>query len=1520
MSNKISFNNTPIIQSPYLHNQAVGSDGTVDICPQGIFTRWGFTNDLADIHIPKGELFSNRTTPTGFSKAGDYVKLYRASYDTNSVPYLNIDFWSGIHATGATSLDNFSYLSQNSGFTFTVPVENNLNTPISDATIIVRFLDIPKANVVMNIVSGMTNELFEFFKRYDSPWSLEIENKLMYKFSVHYDLDQFDGFPFVTNQERKLAIETISTTNRFDSDAVQVIQRMIGDVVLVNGSASTPLNDWRNHEVVGENIQAIRFNLYGGILLPMNVRIETYEDTFEALQQNDAWDMIGDFALTLEDEVAYTRFQGVPFNSSIPLDLRWNHYDNQTVLNPDNYKNRWLNSKDGIKTSVDQFINASIIDPRAYVNLPVSNEPDDPGATVSLLDLLNLASTDYHTARMLGLGYLDIENGIGGSGEKYIYAAVYTTHPELPFIGGDIDHVAMTLPTGQVDNRLPLTPTLDTLTYGLELKDADGENSSTPFTDANGYSLYDKTRFVKLNKTNAIISEPVEKIVPLNRPFDGTQVTSCARFGFEYKEATSSDWVNPEVLHTEVYFDTSNIAEPVLIPENDSNPIYTHWEKEEGIHTYAIYAVNWFNRYSGLSNTRDTDETIFPVRQSLLPPFNLSVQYIQEEDPLIFTSESEQNALASANQNNPNDDNCKLRVCFEWDNINANAYQYGDTAEFFFRETPPKKIEGKIKNIVNISDEDCVIETTGYSIVSVSPKIDIFPAISSAEIPNFLDSYLCTAEGQFKIIAITASTGNTIGAAFRVKRIKSLQAVQADPNDAFTTIPIFISPKIDDAFFVVENVNNSSQWIKLDQTVSLINFSTTQETVYVEDNPNQYSNHLEYVGGINELAEIKLIYDSITNEHIGGYRVIFNSYNLQSHQQANVKWHKGSARFGILGKQTKKRLNVVSIEKSNPLTIVVFDPDFVSNSSNQIEYGVNLNVNFHPGYKVYLSAESTTDFNRNHILPTGTINNKKTYFAIRSRHTQSSGNSYSHLSNAATIVARNIQPPLMPMIPLAATFATRPDFYSKSTFTFDIVFNNSNGRTPYGAVVYRSNEMAILQALYKPSTVMQILADLDSIALTDDFAVNRWKGLLKVDNELPTTPFPSSHTFSFLTYGSYKFPVPDNENTEIILILPDVVTTSKPFISSGGSGFEVCLSQSDYDKKIKQIKQVIEDVFSPVTETPIILEFVKNGIHTSSKKPTYKDIVGRLLDPTDPLFDPFPMTVKMSSSPEYKIRFTDYTINGNSKNLYFYYVKEVAINMKQSQRTEAIGPVYLVDANPPVKPKVRNIISREETDNSPAAILFELSRYLPSQNIAKVQIFRTTNFKDSDSTRTMNLAATLPFVNGEFIADSFNDLEAPPFAQPLYYRIVALKKIINENNQEEFVPSDPSELIYTNIFDVKNPVSPVITANYTTQAATASQVAGLANCTLSWQRKKGCYNATFRVFKMNSKGNWEKIWTKRSNQNDFIFPENNDFLHFPVMAFLPKTDDEGNEIYHRFKVEVENASGLLSGDENILIL
>jgi hypothetical protein len=83
---------------------------------------------------------------------------------------------------------------------------------------------------------------------------------------------------------------------------------------------------------------------------------------------------------------------------------------------------------------------------------------------------------------------------------------------------------------------------------------------------------------------------------------------------------------------------------------------------------------------------------------------------------------------------------------------------------------------------------------------------------------------------------------------------------------------------------------------------------------------------------------------------------------------------------------------------------------------------------------------------------------------------------------------------------------------------------------------------------------------------------------------------------------------------------------------------------------------------------------------------------------------------------------------------------------------------------------------------------------------------------------------------------------------------------------------------------------------------------------VSLQWNSVVHNATYYLYKMNSTGNWQKIYQIKSNQD----PLTVNLITDLQINSLQKIDADGNTIYHRFKVGVENSSGLLNLTDNEL--
>jgi hypothetical protein len=242
--------------------------------------------------------------------------------------------------------------------------------------------------------------------------------------------------------------------------------------------------------------------------------------------------------------------------------------------------------------------------------------------------------------------------------------------------------------------------------------------------------------------------------------------------------------------------------------------------------------------------------------------------------------------------------------------------------------------------------------------------------------------------------------------------------------------------------------------------------------------------------------------------------------------------------------------------------------------------------------------------------------------------------------------------------------------------------------------------------------------------------------------------------------------------------------------------------------------------------------------------------------------------------------------------------------MEIGEMSEVLGPVYLVNTYPPESPAIRKIVTvlANPLAEINAGVQFEINPYFDSEDVKKVRIYRTIQQELAVSVRTMELAGD--FDLNEPLVDEFTDLDFPPFGKDIYYRLVALRKIKNEFEEIEFVPSKPSDLRIARVVDNINPPSPEIIANIGATLPTPPQ---LQNVDLNWSQT--CFEGKYYLYKMSDAGMWQLV--QSYDFNDSLTYHYND---------LPKIDEDGDTIYHRFKVVAENANGLLSLDELILVI
>lgn len=662
------------------------------------------------------------------------------------------------------------------------------------------------------------------------------------------------------------------------------------------------------------------------------------------------------------------------------------------------------------------------------------------------------------------------------------------------------------------------------------------------------------------------------------------------------------------------------------------------------------------------------------------------------------------------------------------------------------------------------------------------------------------------------------------------------------------------------------------------------------------------------VGGLSGTATVTELPDG-PSPRSGVFRIIFHTLALPDHVDPGIEWYRGTVRIledaavfpppgdPAFRPPQRKILNIWEVEQSGPtLRLTAFDPTFdpAFDPANApvdprtdyvpIETGSSVDVNAHPGYRLYLLAEPSHDFDATSILPAAGEGNRKTAMAARS--IDSAVPAFSPLTPPAVLLAQEIREPEPPGVPTGPLFATRPDFYGKATYTFDAAVS-----APYALVFYRGTERGILDALYRQSTVAQILADLAALESPDrEFVNTRWR-------ELASAVVDETDQFPQHVPGGYRFPVPDNDR--YVLPHEDPAVQVRPFTSGALPG-----------QILSSVKRAIEGSFVPLTERPLIYAQLRAGTVTSSRPPVIRDAAGNILLPGDPAFDPWPMAVRL---PGGGVRFTDYTLDGAGSNLFFYFGVELSNRMTRSERGPVAGPVTLVNSSPPVPPAIRDVHVRTANPvlGQRAAVVFTLNPYLESDSVVAFRVYRTNAAAAAVSVRQMELARTIDA--GEEVVDDFEGLDFPPFGETLHYRIVALRRFLNEDGQEELAPSFPSDVREVVLIDDLVPPPPDL--GYSFAEPLLGPIVQLPNVTLTWSRT--AWNPRYHVFKMNPAGNWVKVHTLATNAPTVILDLAATDLGTNI---LPKQNAAGRTIYHRFKVVTENSSGLLSRVEKALVI
>lgn len=1530
-----------LLQSPHLYLQAAGSLGADST--KGIHLRWVLKGVLVN-HLPKADY----AVPfVNFNKPDDFVRLYRAPYSAQT---------------------------QAVGFTKKADIINPQEWIYNAAGEVyyLRFLNQVRYEQVLATVDPALDPSGFLIAYGNSP--LEVEHKTKLAFAV------------------QLVFEALGTGSTVDLELLSVEENNFVAPRAVTLRQSYVTQQLNQQKLFSENIRSIRFRANQAIL--NQAVFEFYDDFVLASIKRRAWRFIGKHALTKDSSVAYHRLEPSPGD----VHNNWLRYNDNAYVNVANYQQKWnsgaLPPESRILETVKKYIDLSD-DPAN----PAANELifyNDPAATpipgfepeedfdpsenqfeISNLYVLQLASLDYHVARLLGLGVLDLDPGIMAG--DHVYIAEYFTLADLGDGQGArrVQHLWMTLPTSLADQRLSLPIDLKAPVPGV-IFGADTEAPAV-LTDANGYSQDGHTRYLSL------FHEPLPEEVPndsfFHSPFlfVSADRTLPVFAGIEYRKTGSQDWVKPELpfdaawlnVDATVSDDHKQETRHVVIPD-PLYPVFVHRERETGWHDYSSYGINWFSRATASLVVRSIETNIRPSNL-LLPPTNLNALLVVREEPLFLTSATEQVELTGIT----NADKTFIRVGWDYNHgqelidyhreINGEllsgyaelpdaAELFADALEIYFRDSVPNAIGGKIISVVDSTNPIMTVVTTGeYVFTSMGtdpltslPVESLVPDLPAILEPNFIGGLLTVNGVNYPIQAIDNS-----GAYPKLTVFK----VDADGNAVTlgTSIPPLelSAPPVDGLFTAVENMAVPANWgagNPLGMLVHVEPAAIHREEVQVRQPDGTVDTHVHKFRGVYRNA---LIVDasSTPGNPEGLYKITFTGFAMPQHSQIGGPGHRVEFNNGVVRIHTaaaptgpRKELIVVSTENigtSNDLVVYAVDPGFVVGDPtyDAIPLGVQ-SVNYYPAYRAYLFTDALHNLTEANTLPSGASQVRYTIFGLRS-HDSSLGY-YSRMSVPALMFAQAVSEPQQPRLPAGGTYATRPDFYGKATFTFSTIFEHA----PYSAQYLRASDVQILHALFTTDdggdpaiwTVERVQQQIFENGAAEWFD-DRWRNLVGLNYTYSANP-ANDGFFEELPPGGLALPLPNNP--KFIAAINAFVDShnafynaSVPHISAISSLHQVVIPVSSVNAELQVkdfLRETVQNCFLPLTEIPIIFQYIKGPDYQPiPKKQVVRDRNGVLLSPNHPDFDMAPMARKVGPDPTAlpaktlnETQFTDFNLDGASNAHYFYATREFNLKMQAGPFSPVLGPVHMVNAAPPRPPEIIKVIPVLEHRNPDIAPAIELriNGYPAGQHIKTLQVYRATNGLDARSVRTMTklaeidvLATGMATNSVWIIADDFADLGYVPYGDPLFY-VLTVSRTIEYRDRDgvlvsDLVPSEPSKMVLTNIVESYNPDPPKLEYYSTPMNGNGE----LEEVSLAWPKK--VHNGKYHLYRRNPEGNWIEIEAVQDNSARVVVGLASTALG---TGTLQVQDASGNPIYHHFKVVSENFAGMISRSEEILTI
>ncbi|WP_422083488.1 hypothetical protein [Ulvibacterium sp.] len=1494
-------------QSPHLYLQSAGSTGNDGSVP-GIHLRWLLKQDLIN-HLPKGNLASSTAN---YNKPNDFVTLYRAPYNPSAII---LDF---SQPPKAVENRNALWIYQVGSHTFYLYFRNK-----------------SQYATVRGAYDPFTQSL-QFLQNYGTE-ILELRTSSDLFFALG------------------LTSSSTATAAKMETEILSVEGSGIGEkrITVRKTFMGTALS---NARLVTENGKGFRFRATNCQLTAL--AIELYSVLSDTIENGTGWTELGQFSLSETDAEVFGRLE--PVTGSV--DGTWPRYNDDALVNLQNYQNKWNQQNPSTLSSIKQTV-------QDYVAL--SNAGDNPtaveafsfddvlpdGATaeennfeLSNLLLLQQASLDFHVARMLGLGYLDVDAVVQGP-DTFVYMAVYQTAVSLvdgQLVSENTEHRYISMPTSRTDEKLPTSVDLRPPVPGVFQNSGIGEATAS-LTNADGYSFDGKARFVTL-----YAEEPQD--LSLDTGFYNTNIefnTALETFpvfaGIEYKKTGESDWRRPELPNTPDYVNAApsgqtpyNETVPLPIPD-EGTPIFVHRETENGEHVYSSYGINWFSRIRR-SVQEHTLTTVIDPTNTLKPPSDRSALLIIEESPLLLTTANEQQLLT----NIMGLDKTLVRLMFNFhteqdmisykvtdktlngatDPLDANAIfpdsqeVFADEIEMYFRDSMPLNVTGRAVDITDHASNEILSEITTGPYTLDSTGQDVSPTIANGQMDNFVGGVLVLEEEEYIIHQVT---GNEDTPTFTVYKKKVSDKLQ----DGNTPNPLedLKAPQVktDGMFLAVENLQNIGSWGMPNPHPLKVqigdNWPIHREVITQLDPDGNIEEYLQKTRGIWDNATIEkveqpktVVRDPETNEimvteteHRGQYKATFGSAILADHPQfsgANpVQWHKGIVRLHTVSNPNGERRNlevfkIENIGTGTALVVHFTDNSFGTPDNEEIQIGGSVQVNFYPGYRIYLYANAAAGITEDKILPN--IGERIKYSCFGFRSVNNAKSYFSRIAVPTVMYAQEVVLPLVPQQPIGSLYTTRPDSFGKATYTLTTQFDH----TPHGILYYRADDDAILNALYTAATVTVVKQE---IASSDaSFLANRWQNLLGFDYDYPQDSFQTDGLFGIYpeTVEGYRLPNPDNPTLFAIGETPGSI---------------------DPGNMVDQIRQAVLQIFVPLTEVPLIYEYMNSGNYEPiPKKQVIRDRNGALLPPTPPGTSEFNIAPMAKITGTNEVQFTDFTLDGTSNNLYFYSVRELSNTLKMSDFSPVLGPVKLVNTNPPKQPAIRQLVPVLENTllGIPPQMEVSINAYPRIENIKKLVLYRALNASNALSIRSMKLVKeinleTLGVLSENIwkINDDFQDLAEVPFGDPLFYKVMVSREIEYPDKDDsnvilkEFMPSESSKLTVTTIVENRNPLAPQ--ASYTGNLSANSEE--LRNVVLFWD--KTSYKATYYVYKMNTSGQWARIHEITSNDVTITLPLEQTSLGTNILSMV---NADGENVFHHFKIIVENTAGLVSREEYIL--